>query len=131
MHALVCQCGDSLVAVSVSLTAAERHANHTARESYIHTVCVFVNMERQNMPVILTVRQTPGRQREEKRGVGRGEGVGEREKGRVVEGGDREESQKSDYRLLDQLFIRKACLRFHSPDVITVALFSPDTLTDR
>lgn len=93
MHALVCQCGDSLVAVGVSLTAAERHANHTARESYIHTVCVSVNMERQNMPVILTVRQTPGRQREEKRGVGRGEGVGEREKGRVVEGGDREESE--------------------------------------
>lgn len=98
----VCVClyvsvSDSLVAVSVSLTAAERHANHTARESYIHTVCVSVNMERQNMPVILTVRQTPGRQREEKRGkrwVRRGEGVGEREKGRVGGGGgDRGESE--------------------------------------
>lgn len=49
----------SLVTGSMSLTAAQRDSHHTAGKGHVQSVCVSVQVEGEDTPVVLTVRQTP------------------------------------------------------------------------
>lgn len=59
-----------LFAGSVLGAAAERHSDDTAGEGYEQGVVVFIQLQSQNPPVLLTLNVTPGHRQTDRQQIG-------------------------------------------------------------